>query len=297
MPEGSVHVEGYDAAPEGSPEVGEATPVEEASSSEVESTETTSEATTTAEAPAEEVETVLTDKGTKLDPKPESAQYQLLANARRKLEKYEQILTDPKLYKEYAKTAGFADAPKEAPVELDELERMLDPEKLQTSDDVAAALRQFSKMNSEKSARYEQQIQELKQRLDSQSEHEKVLGVANTITNDISRVREKYPELDPKSASFNPELEKEIGEMYEELDFDQEAGRYRGNYSLTKIADRFMKTASIFKKAGATENQTIVKEKQMGKVVTGGKKSAQESEDDLTPEQTIARRISRVYKN
>src|SRR5690606_18792007 len=49
----------------------------------------------------------LTEKGTKLDPNPLSAAHQELANERRKLAQYQQVLSNPEMLKRYAAQMGM----------------------------------------------------------------------------------------------------------------------------------------------------------------------------------------------
>ncbi len=231
----------------------------------------------------------LTDKGTKLDKNPLSAAHQLLANEKAKVRRYEDILTNPQMFSKYAKDAGFSKKEIEkAEKEIDQLD--FKPENLQNVEDVAEALNKLSKTNKA----YADEITQLKSGISGISEVSRINAVANNITKDISLVRQKYDELNPKKPNFNKELEKEIGDMFDELDLDRRSGQYRGKVSLSRLSDRIMKAAGYGKKTGSQEAQTTIREKGRGKIVTSKGVDVQEDESKMTPAQVIAKRIKNI---
>lgn len=245
----------------------------------------------------------LTDKGTKLDPNPQSAVHQELANERRVRLELEKVLTDPVKLREYMKESGYETPtqtqtetktePKVAP-ELQQVLDLMNPDKLQTVGDYAAALKASFEYNQKLVNDHQTKVEALTKELSGLSVDRRVEAVANSIDKDISLVREKYPELDPSKPEFSPELEKEIGELFNELDYDASAKMYRGQHSLASIAERFMRTAGALKKAGSLDAQKIIKEKRMGQSVPTGKATAERGEENLSPGQVIAQRIARM---
>lgn len=309
--EGSVQVEGYAFDSEGMD--GEESQVEETQTdettddtqetAEVPATETTEETqdTTVEETESEDTEEVLTDKGTKLDKNPASAAYQQLANAKVKMGKYEKILTNPTLLSEYAKQMGLeisggkstkADAVTEEAVQ-DDLAELITADNMDDVDKITGVVKKVHSHYQGKLTAQEQRIKRLEDQLGGVAESSKREAVLNKLTTDVSSVRGKYPELNPKSDAYNPELEKEIKDHYDELDFDEATQSYRGNHSLASITDRFMRTAGFFKNAGSKQAQTIVKQKILGKGVTNkaGTKVEAESTDPAT---AIGQRISKM---
>jgi hypothetical protein len=236
----------------------------------------------------EEVE--LTEKGTKLDPNPQSAAYQQLANERRLRQQYEQVLRDPGLLKKYAQESGMTLAEAKEEVKED----LYSVDKLKTAEDVANALNEIKTGFTKNLSNLQEENQRLKSELTGLSSSRQFEYVANNMQKDISTVREKYPELNPKSSEFDPELEREIGSFYHELDYDPQLGGYRGNYSIAKITDRIMKAAGRARDKGAKKAQTIVKQKEAGKVVTSSKASSKSESVSTDPATAIAQRIRKI---
>lgn len=234
----------------------------------------------------------LTEKGTKLDPNPMSAAYQELANERAQRRQYEQVLNNPEVFKRYAQQMGLTVA--EAKAEVREEAHKWSADNIQTADDLANALNQMQTSFSEQSRSYEQKIQELSSQLYGLSESRQVEQVANTMQSDVNTVREKYPELNPKSSQYDRELEREVGELYHELDFDPRSGAYRGNVSIASIADRFMRASGRAKKAASREAQTQVRQKSAGKVVTSSKATNTGKGESSDPGTAIAQRIAKA---
>lgn len=242
----------------------------------------------------------LTEKGTKLDPNPQSAIHQQLANERKIRAQYEQVLSDPTLLRKYAKEAGIS--LEEAKAEIkEEQKKLYTPENFKSAQDLANALNElqgnFTKVN-ETITSLKEENQRLRGELDGINGSRRVEQVASIMGNDVAIVREKYPQLNPKSPEFDPELEKEIGSFYFELDaVDQSdpSKGFKGQYSLAKITDRFMRVRGEGAKKGSQQAQTIVKTKQAGKVVTSVKGDTKDTATQSSdPGTSIAQKIART---
>lgn len=284
--EGSVIVDGFDSD------------TEEESTVEGENQETESEGETPTSAPlqtgtddpddkSEPEEPKLTEKGTKLDPNPQSAVHQELANARRMAAEMQKVLNDPVLFAKYAEEAGFnkkyePDAP------------VFTPDKLQTADDVIKALNEMNTKFTGSEAQYKKEIESLKGALGQLTEGRQIEKNVSTLKEDASVLREKYPELKPGTPSYSEKLEEKIGELYQKLDFD-DRGLPQGKITLRQVGDMVMEAAYELKKKGSEEAQTDIKDKSLGKVIVSnkGKQEVKESDDPAT---TIAQRISKIYK-
>lgn len=244
-------------------------------------------------------ETQYTDKGTKLDPNPQSAVHQQLANARRQIQQMEGILTNPSLLRRYAEQNGMtlAEAKADVKEQQDEVEDAIQeftPDQFKTSGDVANALNSIRKETSKTIKELKAENQRLREGYKGINSSRELERVANNMERDIATVREKYPELNPSSPDFDKELEQSIGELYNELDFDPATQTFRGKVSIAKIADRVMSAAKRASKRGSRQAQTDVKVKQAGKVTSGkGKSKGGDSTEGLT----IAQKIAKAYGN
>jgi len=261
---------------------------------EVTGTSETSETSETSDQETSGAEPQLTDKGTKLDPNPQSAVHQELANERRKNQQYESVLSDPDMLKRYAKEAGITLTEAKAEIK----EELYSADKFKTADDIANALNELRTGFNTKSQTYEEQIKRQEAELASLRGERTVERIATNMKSDIDTVREKYPELNPKKLDeYNEELEKGLGDLYHELDYDEKTERYRGNVSIARLAEKVMKAASSARKQGSQDAQTSVREKTAGKVVTSSKSSKTESsEEDMSPGAVIAQRMRNLYK-
>lgn len=226
-----------------------------------------------------------TDKGTKLDPNPQSALHQQLANERRMRQQYEKVLSDKEMFLKYAEQSGYTkQEAKEAAKEI------FSPDKFKTVEDVASAFNELS-------GKYAQEIESLKKQLSGIDSERRVNQAATRLDLDIRSAKEKYPELNPKSPNYDLELDKEIFKLYSELDADPTTGNLRGEIPLMKVVDRVMRAAGRAKKAASKEAQTQVVTKQSGRVVTSQKSSSKEASDsDLSPADAISKRIASLYK-
>lgn len=241
----------------------------------------------------------LTEKGTKLDPNPQSAAYQQLANERRLRTQYEQVLSDPVLLRKFAKEMGLT--VEEAKAEIkDEQKKLYTPDKFKSAQDLADALNEmhgeFTKV-TQTISQLQEENQRLRGELSGINGSRRLEHVASTMGNDISTIQSTYPQLNPKSPEYDPELEKEIGSFYHELDFDPSTGGYRGQYSLAKIAERFMRVRGEGAKKGSQQAQTIVKTRQAGRVVTSSKGGSKDTPTASNPGTSIAQKIAKTLGN
>jgi hypothetical protein len=237
-----------------------------------------------------------TEKGTRLDPNPLSAAHQELANERRLRQQFQAVLSDPVALRKYAKEAGYS--MEEAKAEIkEEQAKLYTPDRFKTPEDVANALNEMHASNQKTVAELRSENQRLREGFSGFSQSRHIEQVANNMQSDIGTIREKYPELNPKSTEYDPELEKEIGSFYHELDFDPDTGGYKGNFSIASIAERVMRAAGRAKKQGSEQAQTNVRVKQAGKVVTSSKNTSKEVQESRDPGTVIAQRIAKAMGN
>lgn len=242
----------------------------------------------------------VSDKGTKLDNDPLSRANQLRANAERKVQQYERVLSSPELLREFAKKAGYSLA--EAKEILkdakdDAEEQAFKPDQFNTKEDLAKTFNSITASHKKEVADLKKEIEELKSGLTGFRENDRVRSIAANMSNDITSVQEKYSELNPKSADYDPDLEKEITSLYVELDAvdpsDPSKGM-KGNVSLAKLADRIMAAAGRGQKKGSENAQTQVRVKQAGRVVTTGGKPNNNGGESSNPDTSIALKIARA---
>jgi hypothetical protein len=222
----------------------------------------------------------LSEKGTKLDPDPLSRVNQELANERRKIKEYEEVLNNPALLKSYVAKFGEPEAKKEETVSK---EKEMRYEDVQTNED----LHKFLKQQDEK---VQAKLKELDSSISEVKSSHKNTTVASRIQSDITTVRETYPELNPKSSDYNKELDDAVGQLYEKYDYDPQSKTFKGDASIKDIADIIMKAAGSSKKQGSEEAQTTIRDKRSGRAVSGASKAAPD-ESNMTPGQIIASRI------
>jgi hypothetical protein len=237
-----------------------------------------------------------TSKGTKAADDPLSLANQLRANAESKVKDYEQFLEDPEALERYLadlkKEKGVAVKEKDAP-KNDEPE--IKPEDIKTNADLQKYLAQERRKDR-------QEIEAIKKQLSESKEQDTEERTKATISGRIQTVQQKYPQLRPKNpdGSPNPEfdkdLENELGELYQELDFDPKAKKFRGQVDLVRLADRFMKAVQRGSTIGSKKAQTVVVEKRKGKPPGGGAdKDAGGENATMTPEQKIAARMRAAH--
>lgn len=248
----------------------------------------------------------LTEKGTKLDPNPKSAVHQQLANERRIRSQMEQVLASPELLAKFVREQYGIEMPISrgaAPTgqqPASQQTQATTPKKWTAKDfesleDVADKFNQLQESFTSEITKRDDEIKVLKDQLGGLSERGRILRIADNLEGDVKALSSN-PELNPNSPEFIPGLEDEIGAFYHKLDFDEASGMYRGNYSLREIGESMIKTARAAKKAGSQRAQTIVKDKTGGKIRTGQGSQDVPSRDELTPAQSIAQGIAKMFK-
>lgn len=240
--------------------------------------------------------TKLTEKGTKLDPNPQSAVHQELANERKIRANYEKVLADPKLLQQFAKTQYGIEIPAAKPAEQTTAETVKEykGEDFESLEDVANVVNGLQKSFLEKSKSYEEEIKTLKENVSSLLQGGKQQKVTSTITSDIGGLQ-TLPELTKGNPEYIEGLEEDIVNEYHRLDFDEAAGTYKGEHSLAEIGKKFIEVAKKARKAGSLNAQTVVKDKSQGKVVTSPTTTEEVDTKDLTPGDAIALGISKKF--
>lgn len=307
--EGSVNLEGIDDAQEGG-EMEETTSEninnqEDESQNEETSTEDNQEETqddnNEEESEDGDGKQELSDKGTKLDPNPQSRLHQELANAKKDLEMYREVLQNPKRLKSYIKELeeelgeSTGQSEQDLKDKAKEEDFVSDPDKIETVDD----LKSYAKFLKKEQSR---EIESIKREISKKEEVSRIKETSNKITSEIETVQKLYPELRPlnpdgsKNPDFDPALEKEVADLYEELDYDKKTGLFLGKVSVKAIADKVMRIRKLGESSGSKRAQTVVIDKRNGavKTNTGGNKTTDESQ--MSAAQTIASRIQRAMK-
>ena len=213
--------------------------------------------------------------------------HQQLEAERAKLRQYEAFLNDPQKVRAYLEEL---EREKGVGRQAEGQEEEIRPEQIQTVEDVQRYLAQ-------ERAKDRRELEQLKQVVAQFAQTQGILALGDRIRSEIAEVRRKYPELDPNNPAYNEELEKALGETYEELDFDPATQTFRGQVSLVKLADRFMAAAKHGEREGSRRAQTNVVDRRLGRVRSGGTEGGEEvDESALSPSQTIAARMTRVYR-
>ncbi len=234
-------------------------------------------------------ETDQTDKGTKLDPNPLSQANQLRANAEARLRQYEQFMSDPGAVKRYLEELE-AEKGQSGPADS----QPMDPSKIETVED----LQKYAAYLEGKTTK---QIEALRKENQQKDYVAQVKETGTRIASEIESVQTKYPqlrELNPdgtKNPDFDPELDREIGELYDYLDFDPQSHTYRGRVSFAKVAESFMRMAKRGEASGSRKAQTIVQDRRLGRAQSGTvSKSSEPDESSMSAGQLIASRMRRA---
>jgi hypothetical protein len=234
-----------------------------------------------------------TEKGTKLDPDPRSAVHQQLANERRTRQQMEAVLSDPNLLSRYmAEKFGNSSTEKKSEEEVKEFTA----EDFTDVADVAKVVNGLQKQVHETKKSYEERISQLTNALQRVTTSEHVREVANNITQGVGELK-GVSELNPKSPDFIPGLEEKIVERYNQLDYDEASGAYRGRFSIADIGRDFVEVAKLAKSKGSIDAQTIVKKKVEGRVSTSTQVRSEVDSDKLSPGDSIAQGISKLFNN
>jgi hypothetical protein len=241
----------------------------------------------------------LTEKGTKLDPNPQSAVHQELANERKVRSNYERVLADPKLLAQFMETqyhikVPVAPAAGEETATTEPVVKEYKPEDFQNLEDVAGVVNGLQKSFVEARKLDSQKIQELTTTVQGLLQGGRQQQVNSKLTTEIGDLQ-KLPELTEGNPDFIKGLEERITKAYHQLDFDVSTGTYKGEHDLLKIAQDYIDIAKESRAQGSQKAQTIVKDKSRGAVKTS---EAEEGEPDtakLTAGDSIALGISKKF--
>lgn len=231
-------------------------------------------------------EPVLTDKGTKLDPNPESAAHQLAANAKKESEGLKQLLSNEQRLQDYMKEAF---PKKEEPIPA----KTYTAEDFENLEDVAGVVNKIQQDYQVKTETLEGQVKQLSTAVNSLLQGGRVQQIASSMKQEITTLQSE-PELDSKNPDFIEGFETDIADMYHKLDFDEKTGRYKGDYSIADIGNRMISAARKARKVGSEKAQTVVKDKSAGKVVISPKVTEETNADKLDAGDSIALGISKL---
>lgn len=299
--EGSANVEGFDEVDETS----EDTTTENINNSteeETNSDETKKEETPEGDSEQVDSEVKLTDKGTKLDPNPQSAHYQELANAKREAAEMRTFMQDPRAVKRYLEDleaevgSKTGESKTEVKDRAEDENLITDPTKIVTPEDFTSYVKFLS--NDLKKAK-----EELLAERDNIRKESSEKAIAEKITNEITGLQTKYSFLRPKNADgtpnpeFDAEFEKEIGDQYDEYDFDKSTGKYLGKVSIAAIAERAIRIRKLGEATGSKKAQTTVIDKRQGAIKTSSGGSASPDESKMSASQMIASRMANARRN
>lgn len=261
-------------------------------STETDNSENTGETDKTAETEVTETkEPVLTDKGTKLDPNPESAAHQLLANERRVRAQMEQVLGDPeKLTQFMEKQYGIKSQSK---VEA-EPTKSFTADDFQSLDDVARVVNTLKTDFVQKTDSLVKENQQLKETVGQLQQGGRAQQLFSTMSDDVSSLRQE-PELNPKSPDFIEGLEERIADRYKKLDFEENTGTFRGGISLSEVGKDLIDVARLGKKKGSLQTQTVVKNKSEGEIRTSTGVKDEVSGDKLSAGDSISLGIAKKF--
>ena len=240
----------------------------------------------------------LTEKGTKLDPNPQSAVHQQLANAKKTISQYQQVLNNPDTLRKYAKEAGVTLTEAKAEIKEAQVEeaQAFTPEGFNDAADIANAMNKLDGKYSKTVNELKAENTRLREGMTGFNETRRLEQVASTTAKDVNSVRSKYPELNPNKPEYDKELEGSIGDLYHKLDFDQKTGGYKGEHSLAELTDTIMDAVKRGSKKGLEQAQTNVHVKQAGKVITSSKSTSREVTESNDPGTVIAQRIQKAIR-
>jgi len=248
-------------------------------------------------------ETKLTDKGTKLDPNPKSAVYQQLANAKARNKDINKFMQDPKQVRKYladleeelGKKTGESQEDIQDKAEEENL--ITDPSKIETKQDLQSYAKYLNK-------RIEKSEKSLLQERESFKRESSEKAIAERLSNDITTLQGKYSFLNPKNSDgtknpdYDEQLEKEIADAYSEMDKNPKTGKYLGRFSITKVAERFIRIRNLGEVTGGKKAQETVIDKRRGAVKTSSNQSSNASgESKMSASEVIASRMAKARGN
>ncbi len=292
MPEGSVVEYGEDYVDDESEELNEdenidnqADDTEDGQDSNLENSDSEDNSST------QEENIEKTDKGTRLDSDPLSRANQLRANAEAEVRNYREFLNNPQAVKAY-----LAELEKEQGGAVEEQEDEITPDQIETTEDLQKFARQLERKSNQK-------IEEVKRSLNGVQQKQALTATADQIDRQIQTIEGKYSALrefnadGSKNPDFDPELEKELGDLFIDLDYDPRGKQFKGKIDYVKVADRFMKAVKRGESQGSRKAQTIVKDKRDARPQSSGRVStdSQLDESKMSASETIAARIAKAY--
>ena len=238
----------------------------------------------------------LTEKGTKLDPNPESAAHQLLANERKLRNQMEQVLGNPELLAKFMQEQHGIAVPQktETPAPQETPARVYTADDFKNVEDVAKVVNDLNSGFEQSKKAYETKIQQLEEAVGGLSQNGHRQQVAATMAADVEELR-KASELNPKSPDYIEGLEEDIANLYHQLDYDEKTGSYKGQYSLTDVGNRILGAARKARKQGSLTAQTVIKDRQAGQVRTSPKVTTEQDTEKMAPGDSIAAGISKLF--
>ena len=297
--EGSVNMEGFNDVDETSEE---STSEENINNSEDKSKSEDKTGETPDDNKTQDESGQKTEKGTKLDPNPESAIHQRLANAEREAKEYREFMSNPTQVKRYLAEleTEVGDKTGESKDEIQgraEDENLIsDPSKIVTPEDFQSYVKFLKKDLDKAKDDLVKERDRIRQEASERAINERLINEIDTLQTKYSFLRDKNPDGTP-NPEFDTELEKEITEQYEELDKDPRTGNFLGKHSILALAERAIRIRKLGEVTGSKSAQTTVFDKRHGAIKTGGGQSSTSDESKMTATQLIASRMKKARNN
>lgn len=230
------------------------------------------------EQPGEAEKPVLTEKGTKLDPDPQSALHQQLANERRARLEAEQRFIEV--------------ARQMLPAKQEEPKPFIDPTRLQSANDVAGAINEVYKL----AMGYKSEIDSLKSQLGQSSQILRESQNYESLGKEVSNLKEAFPELDSRNESkgtYNKDLDQRITRLYASIAYDSKGNLLPNRVSLEAFATPIVEAIRLATGQGSKQAQTRIVQKNLGKVQTS-KKQIGETLDSLSPAERLEQQMEKM---
>lgn len=222
-----------------------------------------------------------TEKGTRLDPDPQSALHQQLANERRaRIETEEKALRILQAYQQQAV---------QSQPQAQEKKPLIDVSKLETREDLVNAFEQVENVIRS----YEEKIGGLQQQLGQSKEVFEEDRNYSSLEREIGELR-KIPELTPGSPQHNQALEAEITQTYKDIAYDSYGRLLPNRPSLASVASRMVNTYRLANKQATRQAQTRTVQKSLGRVQNSNKRGDQVSSENLSPAERLEREMNRL---
>jgi hypothetical protein len=203
---------------------------------------------TSSEESEADAESDKTDKGTKLAEDPLSRANQLRANTEAELRKAVEYIR-------------HLESKAKAPVtEKKENELFLDASKIETKEDLQKFADSLNKFYGSKFAEMESKVSNTTMERFVEKTQDRVAGSIKQVQDKYAVFRE-FNSDGTKNPDYDKELDKELSEMYESLDFDKQRGIFRGQVSVLNLAERLMKSYEKGKGYGSNSTKKQVLDK------------------------------------